>query len=94
MTLSMCFSIFLHISLYYTILTPLLPLIRRYISARACAMLWLLPNYLYIMVGITLSDHVIKIVPLYGKNPSASYHYLPQGVDWGYLDTIIVAFPQ
>lgn len=47
MTLSMCFSIFLHISLYYTILVLLLPLLRRYISARACATLWLIPNYLY-----------------------------------------------
>lgn len=48
MTLSMCFGIFLHISLYYAVLMPLLPLLRRYISARACAMLWLIPNYLYL----------------------------------------------
>lgn len=50
MTLSICFSIFLHISLYYVILIPLLPFLRKYISARACAMLWLIPNYLYITV--------------------------------------------
>ena len=48
MILSMCFDIFLHISLYYAVLMLLLPLIRRYISARACAMLWLIPNYLYL----------------------------------------------
>lgn len=48
MTLSLCFGIFLHISLYYAVLMLLLPLLRRYISARACAMLWLIPNYLYI----------------------------------------------
>lgn len=48
MMLSMCFSIFLHISLYYAVLMLILPLLRRYISARACAMLWLIPNYLYI----------------------------------------------
>lgn len=47
-TLSLCFSIFPHICLYYLVLMPLLPLLRRHISARACAMLWLIPNYLYI----------------------------------------------
>ncbi len=48
MALSMCFRIFLHLCVYYVILGLLLPLLRRYISARACAMLWLIPNYLYI----------------------------------------------
>ena len=48
MLLSLCFDIFLHISLYYFILLCLLPILRKYISARACAMLWLIPNYLYI----------------------------------------------
>lgn len=46
--LSLCFGIFLHISLYYIILLPLMPFLRRHISSRACSMLWLLPNYLYI----------------------------------------------
>ena len=46
--ISMCFSIFLHICIYYLILLPLLPYLRRHISARTCATLWLLPNYLYI----------------------------------------------
>lgn len=44
----MCFRIFLHLCVYYVILGLLLPLFRRHISARACAMLWLIPNYLYI----------------------------------------------
>lgn len=48
MVLSLCFSIFLHISLYYALLMPLLPLLRRHISARSCAVLWLIPNWLYI----------------------------------------------
>ena len=39
-------SIFLHIVVYYLILTPLLPVFRRRFSARVCAMLWLLPNFL------------------------------------------------
>lgn len=49
MTLSSCFSIYLHISVYYLVLLPVLPYLRKIISARACAMLWLIPNYLYIV---------------------------------------------
>lgn len=47
-TLDFCFGVFLHICLYYLLLMPLLPLLRRHISARACAVLWMLPNYLYL----------------------------------------------
>lgn len=47
-TLSFGFGIFLHISVYYVILMAALPLLRRHFNARACAMLWMLPNYLYI----------------------------------------------
>lgn len=49
MILSACFSIFLQICLYYLLLMLVLPFLRRIISARVCAMLWLLPNYLYIL---------------------------------------------
>lgn len=49
MTLSACFTIFLHISLYYLVLLLILPYLRKVISARACAMLWLVPNYLYVI---------------------------------------------
>lgn len=48
MTLSMCFGIFLHISLYYVVLIFVLPLLRKRINSRACAMLWMIPNYLYL----------------------------------------------
>lgn len=48
LALSLCFGIFLHISAYYIVLMLVLPLLRKYISARACAMLWMIPNYLYI----------------------------------------------
>lgn len=48
--LSICFPIFLSICLYYALLLPVLPLLRRRISARTCAALWLLPNYLYYTV--------------------------------------------
>ena len=46
--LSICFSIFLHICAYYLLLLPLLPFLRRHFSARTCATLWLIPNYLYV----------------------------------------------
>lgn len=39
MTLSSCFAIFLHISLYYLVLLMILPFLRKIISARACAVL-------------------------------------------------------
>lgn len=48
LTLSFCFGVFLHICLYYLLLMFALPFLRRHISARACAMLWMLPNYLYL----------------------------------------------
>lgn len=48
MAISFCFAVFLHICLYYLLLMPLLPLLRRHISARTCALLWMLPNYLYL----------------------------------------------
>ena len=46
--LSMLFGIFLHISAYYVVLLFLLPFLRKHISSRACAMLWMIPNYLYL----------------------------------------------
>lgn len=42
-----CFGIFLHISVYYVVLLLLMPLLQKWISARSCAFLWMLPNYLY-----------------------------------------------
>ena len=47
-TLSIYFSSLIQISLYHVLLMFLLPLLRKYISARACAWLWMIPNYLYI----------------------------------------------
>lgn len=46
--LGFCFGVFLHICLYYLLLMPALPFLRRHISARACAVLWMIPNYLYL----------------------------------------------
>lgn len=41
-------SLFLYIGMYYAVLLCALPLLRRFFSARACATLWLLPNFLYL----------------------------------------------
>lgn len=46
--LGLLFNTFLSISFYYLLLVFLLPLLRRRISAAVCALLWLLPNYLYV----------------------------------------------
>lgn len=42
-------GIFLHISLYYAVLLLAMPYLRRKISSRVCAMLWIIPNYLYLL---------------------------------------------
>ena len=40
-------EVLLTISVYFLLLLALLPLLRRYISARACALLWLVPVFLF-----------------------------------------------
>ena len=65
---SMCFGIFAHISLYYLVLILLLPLLRRIISARACATLWIIPNYLYITQHeFMATPHPLLIIPVRGN---------------------------
>ena len=51
MAFSLFVTIFLQITVYYLVLISLLPLLRRHFSARACAMLWMLPNYLYLTLN-------------------------------------------
>lgn len=68
MMLSTCFGIFLSICLYYPVLLLMLPLLRKRISARACAMLWLLPNYLYILThSIMHIPSPLFVIPLKGS---------------------------
>jgi beta-lactamase regulating signal transducer with metallopeptidase domain len=60
-TLSLAFIsesilIFMYISIYYIILLLLLPILRKFISARACSTLWMLPTMLYL--AIQISDSV------------------------------------
>lgn len=62
---SFCFDIFLHISIYYLFLTLFLPFLRRHFSARVCAVLWLLPNYLYFtQLNFMQMDHPLLILHL------------------------------
>ena len=63
--LSACFGIFLHTSLYYLVLVVTIPLFRKVISARACATLWLLPNYLYFTLHGTMNlDRPGWVIPV------------------------------
>lgn len=47
---ALIFDIFLCVGIYYMLLLPLLPWLRRHFSAAACAALWLIPNCLYFAV--------------------------------------------
>lgn len=49
MALSACFTIFLHICLYYAVLLIFLPVLRKHVRAETCALLWLVPNFLYLI---------------------------------------------
>ena len=68
MTLSSYFGIFLSICLYYPVLLLILPVLRKHISARTCAMLWLLPNYLYILTQSYMElPSPLLVIPLKGN---------------------------
>lgn len=58
-------GMFLHISIYDVVLLAILPQLRKRISARVCALLWILPNYLYVMISFSL-EHPAPwwIIPL------------------------------
>ena len=42
-------ELFLVIGVYYVLLLAVMPVLRRHFSARVCAMLWLLPDFLYLL---------------------------------------------
>ena len=54
--MALCFEIFLQISIFYMMLLLLLPLLRRYFSAKACAILWILPTFLYYVTYSTMNN--------------------------------------
>lgn len=45
---------FLHISLYFVLLSLAQPLLRRYLRPGSCALLWLTPNYLYLAMNSSM----------------------------------------
>ena len=72
-TCSWCFSLFIQISIFYIILLVMMPWFRRHFSARACAALWVLPNFAYIftyapiktkipLVVISVPSMVVKVI--------------------------------
>lgn len=47
---SIILGIFISILIYYAIFISVLPILRKYVSAKAIALMWLIPNYTYITV--------------------------------------------
>ena len=63
----MCACVFFHMAVYDLVLLFLLPLLRRWLSARTCAVLWLLPNYLYLTQNsIFLPDRPLWVIRVPG----------------------------
>jgi len=74
------FGIFLHISLYYAVLLPLISVIRKRISARVCAVLWTLPTLAYLLLRLeywTIFSKPLVTIPL----PAISFDWLC--IVWG-----------
>ena len=58
--------VFLHVSIYNAVLMLLLPILRKHISSRVCATLWILPNILYIaFIPLVQKDRPLLILPLH-----------------------------
>lgn len=51
LTLGLLLRVFLEAGIYYVLLLAMMPRLRRWVSARVCAMLWLLPDWLYVFAG-------------------------------------------
>ena len=51
LTLCALMRVFLEQGVYYVLLMAVMPWLRRWVSARVCAMLWLLPDWIYVFVG-------------------------------------------
>lgn len=57
-------ELLLVINIYYILLLCLLPLLRRWFSPRACAVLWVLPNFLYLLVNLYNLDDTSPLLVL------------------------------
>ena len=44
-------------------------------------------------MGGVLCDEALKVVSLYGEEPSAQWYYIPGGTDWELLDEIVMVAP-
>ena len=65
MIISLGFSAFFLLSCYYFLLMFFLPIIRKEVHSRTCAMLWILPLYLYILFfDLQSSEAPSLIIPL------------------------------
>lgn len=51
LTLCALMRVFLELGVYYVLLMAVMPWLRKWVSARVCAMLWLLPDWIYVFVG-------------------------------------------
>lgn len=67
-------DLFLHISLCYSLIAPVQPILRRHFSARACAALWIMPGMTFLfravpsiiptLVTIRIPYMVTKVLPI------------------------------
>lgn len=64
-------DLFLFISIYFTFLLLILPVLRKYLTARTCATFWLIPVFLYYQPHIIYSAITL---------PPAVYLYIPQKI--------------
>lgn len=58
------FGDFVQLGIYYVLLLLFLPNLRSHISARACALLWILPNYLFFMGRLYL-EHAMPFLVIH-----------------------------
>ena len=56
-------DIFLYVSIYFTLLLLLLPILRKYYTARTCATLWLIPLFLLYQPYLSLPPKIILYFP-------------------------------
>ena len=52
-------DIFLYVSIYFTLLLLLLPILRKYYTARTCAAFWLIPIFLYYQPQVFYSYSIL-----------------------------------
>lgn len=76
------FSIFLHISVYHGVLLLMMPVLRKKISARVCALLWTIPTLFYVVLYSYFKGAFQPwlVIPL----PMLSYGWLCAIWLWGF----------